>query len=452
MKFIFPTALLLMAAGACTQVFGQVEKADHFNLFQAHPSDSNKKFNLHFQTTYIYQYKPEFHSPYEGTNSLIGKEEKQNSLTATLYLGVRLWPGAKFYINPEIAGGSGLSGALGMGGSSNGETTRVGDPAPTLYLGRAYFEQTLRLGTKDEFEVDDANQLGGWEPKDYLRFTVGKYSMGDLFDNNEYSNSPRTQFMNWNLMNNGAWDFAANVRGYTYAFTAELQKGNMNYKAAIAALPKVANGADLNTNINEAYSLNAEISRSYTLNNRPGHIRLLGYYNNADMGNYRDAINNTAVSDTPDITLDRKKGRSKTGFGLNMDQELSENVGIFARAGWNDGKNETWAFTEIDQTISAGISLDGKSWHRDDNAGIAVMVNGLSKDHRDYLGAGGYGFIVGDGKINYATEDVAELYYNFKPTAYPIWLSGDYQLALHPGYNKDRGPANIFSFRVHVQL
>lgn len=309
------------------------------------------RFNLHFQTTYVYQYKPSFHSPYEGNNSLIGKEERQNSITATLYAGARLWRGAEIYINPEIAGGSGLSGALGMAGSSNGETFRVGNPSPTLYFARYFIKQTFAIGNEKGWQDDDANQLSGYGPKNYLNIYFGKFSLGDLFDNNEYSNSPRTQFMNWALMNNGAWDYAANVRGYTYSFSTELQLNNISYKMAFATLPKEANGEKLNTNFKDSFALavNVEIDKSYSLNSRKGNIRLLGYNNNANMGNYSEAIKMTGL---PDIVSTRKLGRTRWGWGINFDQELNESAGIFGRIGWNNGKNETWAFTEIDRTIS----------------------------------------------------------------------------------------------------
>lgn len=452
MPFKITTAIILLFVFT-TAAYAQVEHADHFNLFPHAPGDSIGAFNLHFQTTYIYQYKPQFYAPYEGKNSLTGAEEKQNSLTATLYLGARLWKGAAIYINPEIAGGSGLSGALGMAGSSNGETFRVGDPAPTLYMGRAYLEQTFAMGKEQEYERNDANQMPGWMPKDYIRFTAGKYSLGDLFDNNEYSNSPRTQFMNWALMNNGAWDYAANVRGYTLAFTAELQKGAMNYKIAAAALPTEANGAKLQTNLDKGLALNAEIVRSYTLAGHDGHVRLLGYYNTAETGNYEAAIQHPGVMG-PDITLSRGQGlRHKTGFGLNADQQLNDTWCIFGRLGWNDGKNETWAFTEIDRTASLGLLANGKKWNREnDHGGIAIVANGLSKQHADYLKAGGNGFILGDSTLNYATELVGEVYYSLKPTPLPIWISGDYQFCVNPGYNADRGPVNIFSVRIHVEL
>lgn len=423
--------------------------------------DGIERFNIHFQTTYVYQYKPAFHATYQGTNGLDSAEETQNSLTATLYLGARLWKGAQAYVNPELAGGSGLSGALGMGGSSNGETFRVGNPAPALYLGRAYIQQTFTLGNKaarlraelnTEQVESDANQLAGYEPKNYLRFYAGKFSLGDLFDNNEYSNSPRTQFMNWALMNNGAWDYAANTRGYTYAFVSELQLGKMNYKAGIATLPKVANGPELNTDLGQAYAINAEISRTISIARRPGNIRILGFYNSANMGNYNAAIM-LRQNGIADITHVRSFGNTKYGFGINFDQEISNTFGVFGRLGWNDGENETWCFTEIDKTFSLGLVANGKAWGRpNDNCGIAFVGNGLSRPHRDYLYYRGVGFIVGDGRLNYSPEAITELYYSFRPLRQGIWFTGDYQFCMHPGYAADRGPVHIFSLRLHVEI
>ncbi len=416
-----------------------------------------QKYDLHFQATYIYQYKPAFNSPYASTNSLTGKEEKQNSVTATMFLGVRLWKGAEIYINPEIAGGSGLSGAFGLAASTNGETFRVGDPAPTLYLARGYFKQTIALGhdsaSRAGVSIDDqADQLAGKEPVKYVRFLIGKYSLGDVFDVNTYSNSPRTQFMNWALMNNAAWDYAANTRGYTYAFTTILKLEKMTYKANVSMLPKVANGPEINSDLSQEYCFNAEIDRTYKWHDHPGNVRLLGYYNNADMGSYKQAIQDMGVG-VPDVIATRQYGRTKVGLGLNADQQLSTSVGIFGRLGWSDGKNETWCFTEADQTICAGVNINGQKWKRsNDNIGFAVVVNGLSQTHRSYLADGGLGFQLGDGKLNYANETAAELYYSFKPLSTGIWLTGDYQLVLNPGYNSDRGPVNVFSFRVHVEL
>ncbi len=439
---------LLFVAVACLLI----------NTVHAQDTTAQQRYNLHFQTTYIYQYKPAFSAPYSGANSLLPKEEKDNSITATLFFGVRLWKGAEIYINPEIAGGSGLSGAFGLAASTNGETFRVGDPAPTLYLGRGYFKQTIALGHDStsitDVRVDDQqNQMAGKEPQNYIRFLLGKYSLGDVFDVNTYSNSPRSQFINWALMNNAAWDYAANTRGYTYAFTTVLKLNNMSYKANLAMLPKVANGEDINTDLGQEYAIDAEVDRYYNIHNLPGNWRILGYYNNADMGNYKKAMQDAGSTTVPDVIATRQYGRTKTGFGINVDQQVSANTGVFARLGWSDGQNETWCFTEADQTVSAGVNINGKGWKRgDDNVGFAVVVNGLSQNHKNYLADGGLGFQLGDGKLNYSNETAAELYYSFKPLSSGIWLTGDYQFVLNPGYNSDRGPVNVFSFRVHVEL
>ena len=412
-----------------------------------------QRLNIHFQTTYIYQIKPSFNSPYEGINSLTGKPEKENSITATLYVGARLWKDAEVYINPEIAGGSGLSGATGMAGSSNGETFRVGDPSPTLYSARYYLKQTFALSKERSLQDDNANQLSIYQPKNYLSLWFGKFSLGDVFDQNAYCNSPRTQFMNWSLMNDGAWDYAANVRGYTYSFTSVLQLNSFTYKLSFATLPKEANGKALNTDFKDSFAvgINAEVDKSFSINEKEAHIKLLAFYNRANFGNYEEAVKTTGI---PDVTATRKLGRTKTGFEVNADVQLNKTEGLFTRAGWNDGKNETWVFTEIDRTACIGISFNGNKWKRkDDNAGIAAVLNGISKEHRNYIAKGGSGFILGDGKLNYGAESIAELYYNFKPSdKLPLWLTADYQFALNPGYNKDRGPVNIFSFRVHTQF
>ncbi len=414
-----------------------------------------KNYNLHFQSTYIYQYQPAFGAKYSGVNSLKTAEGKENSITGTIYFGIKLWKGAEIYINPEIAGGSGLSGAYGLAASSNGETFRIGDPAPTLYLARGLFTQTFAIGNHETSFVDEGvNELGGNKYNNFIKFSIGKMSLGDIFDNNVYSNSPRTQFLNWCLMNNGAWDYAANLRGYTYAFATILQQGNMAYKFALATMPVVANGLDLNTNLNEEYSLNAEVSKSYfAWHKRKGNIRILGYYNNGHMGNYSQAMQHIDSTGIPNIINTRQYGRTKIGIGASFDQQVSNSTGIFARAGYNDGNNETWAFTEADRTLSVGIATNGTSWHhKEDVLSLAIVTNGLSEPHRTYLERGGLGFQLGDSKLNYANETVIELNYNFKPLSSGIWFTYDYQLVLNPGYNADRGPVNVFSLRVHVEL
>ncbi len=411
------------------------------------------RLNLHFQFTYIYQYKPSFYSPYSGKNSLLGAEETQSSVTSTLFLGVRLWRGAELYINPEIAGGSGLSGAFGLAASTNGETYRVGNPAPTLYLARGYFKQTIALSKVYSITEDGANQVSCVMPAKYVQFILGKYGLADVFDINAFSNSPRNQFMNWAIMNNAAWDYASNVRGYNYALTTIVQLNSITYKSSLSLLPPVPNGATLNKNLCQEFAINSGIDKKYILNKREGNIRLLGYYNYGNFGLYSQAMITKDSAGAPSIAVTREAGRHKIGLGISADQQISESIGFFTRVGWNNGKTETWCYTEADRTFSAGISINGKNWKRpDDHIGLGWVVNGLSPEHRNYLASGGLGFELGDGKLNYGHETVCELYYNLKPVSTSVWLSADYQCIFNPGYNKDRGPVNVFSFRFHIEL
>jgi high affinity Mn2+ porin len=411
------------------------------------------RFNIHFQFTYVYQYKPAFYSPYSGQNSLLGAEEKQNSITSSLFLGVGLWKGAELYINPEIAGGSGLSGAFGLAASTNGETYRVGNPAPTLYLARGYFKQTFALSKVYSTIEDGANQVSCVMPEKYVQFILGKYGLADVFDVNAFSNSPRTQFMNWAIMNNAAWDYASNVRGYNYALTTIVQLNSITYKSSLSLLPPVPNGANLNKNLCQEFAINSEIDKKYMLNKREGNIRLLGYYNYGNFGLYSQAMIAKDSAGVPSIAASREAGRHKIGLGISADQQISETIGFFARAGWDNGKTETWCYTEADRTFSAGISVNGKKWKRpDDDIGLGWVVDGLSPEHRNYLASGGLGFELGDGKLNYGHETACELYYNLKPVSTSIWLSADYQCVFNPGYNKVRGPVNVFSFRFHIEL
>ena len=410
-----------------------------------------QKAGLHFQTTYVYQYKPAFAAAYSGPNSMSATEEKQNSLTATLYLGIKLWHGAELYINPELAGGSGLSGAFGMAGSTNGESFRVGDPSPSVYLARGYVRQTFPLSKAYSWNEDGQNQLITRQPTRFFRISAGKFSLGDFFDNNRFANGPRTQFLNWALMNNSAWDYSANLRGYTAGAVLSLRWDKMSYSVAMAAEPKVANGADLNYDYGKTHGIVGEVARAITINKQEGNVRVLIYQNTANMGIYKDAI--AATTGTPDVISAEHSGRTKTGFSINADQHLTNNIGVFARVGWNDGKTETWAFTEADRTLSAGVNIDGHLWHRNnDNIGVAGLLNGLSADHKNYLAAGGLGFQLGDGALQYAPEMITEVYYSCKPLGSGFWFSGDYQFAAHPGYNKSRGPLNVLSFRMHVEI
>jgi high affinity Mn2+ porin len=411
----------------------------------------NQRFNLHFQQTIITQYKPGFSAPYTGNNSLLTGEETQTSLTTTLFGGARLWKGMEAYFNPEMSGGSGLSKTLGIAGFPNGETFRVGGAEPKIYIARLYFTQNFEWGNDKEYIADDVNQLAGWKSKRYLKITVGKFGMADFFDGNEFSHDARSQFMNWSLMDNAAWDYPANTRGYVLGGIAELGQPTWALRFGFTATTTSANGAIWDERLSHANTQTLEFEKRYSLSGQKGTLRLLAFRNNGKMGVYRDAISQNPAA--PDVDATQAYGRHKYGFGISADQYLTNDFGVFAKASYNDGKTETWAFTEIDRSLSLGAVLKGNSWSRkDDELGLAFVGNGISKDHKDYLAAGGYGFIIGDGQLNYSPELIAEVYYKVNAYQHKLWLSPDYQFIANPAYNKDRGPVNVFSLRAHVEF
>lgn len=409
-----------------------------------------QRFNLHFQQTIITQTKNGFSAKYSGDNSLSNLSETETSLTTTFYGGARLWKGAQVYFNPEMSGGAGFSKTLGVAGFPNGETFRVGGDAPKIYIARLFYTQNFEWGNEKDTLTDDANQLAGTLSKRHFSFTVGKWGMADYFDNNSFSHDPRTQFMNWSLMSNGAWDYPANTRGYVMGLYTEFAQPSWTLRFAYTMSTTEANGAIWDAKIGKANSQTLEFEKRYTLGGQKGAYRILAFNNNGKMGSYRDALTRNPVNPEVDTLL--TYGHRKFGFGINAEQNISNDFGLFAKLSYNDGKTETWYFTEIDQSLSFGGVLKGTKWHRtDDEVGVAFVANGISNDHRDYLKAGGYGFIIGDGKLNYATELIAEFYYKIKASK-NIWISPGYQFIANPAYNQDRGPVNVFAARMHVEF
>ena len=414
-----------------------------------------RKWSLHFQQTLIDQWHNNLTTPYSGEYSLADRESAKLSFTSTLFIGRRLWKNAAVYFNPEVAGGSGLSGARGIAGFTNGETFRIGDPAPNLYLARLYLRQVFALGTATDVDLDDLNQVAGPTPRRYFALNLGKFSVADFFDQNSYSHDPRTQFMNWSLMSAGGWDYAANTRGYTVGGVFEYVTPDFTARFGSTLMPKLANGPILDFDYGTAHAETVELTKVYHLKGRQGTIRALGFRNVAAMATYRSAVALAqATGEQPDVVNVRRAGHTKIGFGLNAEQEIARNVGLFARVSYNDGKNETWAFTEIDHSASLGIASTGDRWQRpDDRLGAALVVNGLSPEHRAYLAAGGYGFIVGDGALNYGLEQIGEVYYSFALPTYHASISPDYQLVINPAYNRDRsGPVHVVAVRLHVEF
>jgi high affinity Mn2+ porin len=404
----------------------------------------------HFQVTAVPQYHPAFRAPYSGANSLDPSPEFDTSLTSTLFLGARILPGLELYCDPELVGGSGFSGTSGLADFPNGEIFRVSQAYPQVNVARLYLQWVLGLGGGVEDVAGAANQLPGPRPRSRLTLAAGDFSLTDFFDDNAYSHDPRSQFLNWSLMDNGAWDYAADTHGYTAGFYAELTLPGWALRAAEAEEPTTANGAVLDNDVIHARSENLEAEGRWSLGAHPGALRALGFWNHADMGSYTVSL--ASAASAPDITQSRARGNEKYGFGWSFEQEILQDLACFSRAGWNNGRTETWAFTEIDQSASAGLALSGGAWKRDqDHAGLAYVISGLSDAHLEYLAAGGHGFIVGDGALRYAPEQVLEAYYSWCPVQ-GLTLSPDYQYFQNPAYNQARGPVHVLSVRAHFEL
>jgi len=406
-------------------------------------------YGAKFQTTYVWQRKYPFGAAYTGTNSLSPDIEKSYSFTATAALGARTWHGGEVYFDPEVTQGVPLSRLTGLGGFTNGEIARTSGPTLTLYAARLFVRQTWGLGGEQEAVEPDANQLAGSVERRRLVLTVGKLSVQDLFDDNAYSHDPRTQFLNWSLMTYGAYDYAADARGYSWGFALEYFDDAWALRAGRFMMPKQTNGLALNPRIFASFGDQIELERSHTLAGQPGKLRVLAYRNQADMGGYRDAIADASASGgTPDLATSRQT-RVKYGLGVNLEQNISSSVGAFARASWNNGEVETFTFTEIDRSLSAGVLIKGTGWNRAaDSIGVALVRNDISVPHRDYLAAGGLGFFLGDGQLHYQYEGIFETFYSFALVK-DTWLSADFQRILNPAYNADRGPVSVVSARFH---
>jgi high affinity Mn2+ porin len=412
-----------------------------------------ERWNLYYQATSIGQYHGTFRSPYAGPYSLQDYPERDVSLTTTLFLGLRLSKDTQLYFDPEIAGGRGFSGVAGIANFPNGEMPRVARATPTPYIARLYLSHDFGFGVAKESFASGENQLAGERPMTRYTITLGRFTVTDFFDNNRYSHDPRTQFMGWAVMYNGAWDYPADTRGYTWGWVHEFHTRDWSLRYASVAEPKVANGMRFDRRLFRDRGDIFEGEVRYHPGGRPGAVRLLGFLHHTDSGSYGDAIQ---LADRnghpPDVTAVRRVGTLKYGFGINLEQELTKNIGAFMRLGWNDGKTESFAFTAIDRLASGGISVTGTKWRRpSDTAAAAITVSGISGVHAAYLARGGNDFIIGDGSLRYGPEYVSEAYYTARLFR-GFFATWDIQRVVNPAFNRDRGSLWIPTVRLHLEL
>ncbi len=407
-------------------------------------------WSIHFQATGVYQGYPAFHSPFQGPNSLSGNTQIRETISGTAFLGRRLpWEGGELYFNPEFNQGSGFNHTTGLAGFPNGEAQKANSHTPKPNVARLFLRQTFGFGGEQETLEDGPNQLARTVDISRLTIIAGKFSIPDLFDANSYSHDPRTQFLNWALMDAGAYDYAADQKGYTDGIAVELNQKNWALRGGYFLVPKVSNDRNLETRIAKFGGYNVELEMRYALLAQPGKLRLLGFANRIFAGNFRETLANPAFG--TDITRTRRD-RTKYGFVVNLEQAINDNLGIFSRYSWNDGREEIMSFTDINQSFSLGMSLKGTAWHRpDDTIGLAGVLNTLSPPQRDFTAAGGLGILIGDGRLNYAPEGIVEAYYNYR-VAEPLSLTLDYQFFANPAYNQARGPVSVFSARIHLEF
>ena len=421
--------------------------------------DVEQTWGLNGQATYIWQKKSAFAAAYTGPNSLSPARELSYSFTATLALGLRPWVGGEIYLNPEVAQGVPLSNLTGLGGFSNGEMARSSGATLKLYRARLFGRQTWALAGDDgqpaptEAVEADFNQLAGRVAKRRIVLTVGNLSVADLFDDNAYSHDPRSQFLNWSLMSMGAYDFAADARGYTSGAALEWFHDDWALRAGRFALPLEPNQQALDTRLMRHFGDQLELEHGHTLAGQPGRLRALVFHDRTRLARFDDALALARRSGgTPDINAVRNRVQNKWGWGLGLEQALNPQLGLFARWSTADGQTETDAFTEIDRSLSGGVLVDGAAWQRaGDHLGLGFARNELSRARRDYLAAGGISFFIGDGALRYRPEQVLEAFYKLQVVK-GVTVSLNGQRILNPAYNASRGPVNFIATRLHLEF
>jgi high affinity Mn2+ porin len=406
----------------------------------------------HVQATVVAQGNAGFHAPFQGPNSLDSDANGRETADVTLYLGFRPWAGAEVWIDAEIDQGFGLSNTLGVAGFPSGEAYKVGAVTPYPKLPRAFLRQTIDLGGDSQPVDADLNQLAGAQTANRLVLTVGKFSVVDVFDTNQYAHDPRGDFLNWSLIDAGTFDYAANAWGYTYGAAAELYAGRWALRGGVFDLSAVPNSVELDPTFGQ-FQLVGEIEEDHAIAGQPGSMKLTGFLSRGRMGAFADAIALSEATGQPASVALVRQYRSRPGLSLDVQQQLADGLGAFVRAGWADGDVEPYEFADIDDTVSGGLALAGKRWGRpDDTVAIAGVVNQISAIHQAYLNDGGLGILVGDGRLPHpGPEQIVESYYEIAALK-ALKVTLDYQLVVNPAYDRDRGPVSIGAVRFHTQF
>jgi hypothetical protein len=429
--------------------------SDHLTLF---PHSDKARYWISGQANIVLQWHARFAAQYNGPNSLSPWAQSATTHVLTLYTGYELTHTTEVFADMEDATGNGIGNANGLAGYTNMDSVRLANGialSKKPYLARFMLRQIISLSGERVDGDRDELHLATSLPARRIEFRVGKFDMIDFFDLNTYGSDPHLQFLNWTADNNGAYDYAANTRGYTDGTIVEYVDHWWTARFAEALMPKTANGTYLDADIARARAENLELeARGKWIAHRAGTVRLLSYLNHANMGSYEKAISEFLNHETatPNIIATRRQGRHKYGFGLNAEQQITPEIGVFGRLGWSDGRNESFAYTEDDRTAELGGFAMGNSWHRrNDRVGAAFVANGISAAHQQYLALGGLGFVLGDGALTYGHEKIVESFY----TAH-LWrgfsATYDFQHIDNPGYNQARGPVAVSTLRFHTEF
>jgi high affinity Mn2+ porin len=422
-------------------------------------SDKVEEFSQsRYQSTYNTQQHPAFAAAGSGQNSLTSSADKMFTFSLTGHWGKRLESGAELYMNAELASGTPFSGNLvGLGGFTNGEITRAAGTTPKPYLQRLFVRQTWNQGGEREWLESDFNQMARGVDKNRFVLTVGNFSTLDVFDDNAYAKDPRTQFMNWSHWTYSSYDYAADARGFGWGVAGEWYRGDWVYRLGRMSGPKRPNELQVDWDLLNHYGDQFEVEHAHSLAGQPGKVRVLAWRNRAVTASFNDAtqyLQRHPGTDPQSFFQVRNGEKIKYGLGLNLEQAVGDDAGLFLRAMKADGRTETYAFTEVDASLSAGTLLKGRLWGRAaDTVGVAYMNNQLSNERRAFLQAGGVSYFIGDGAghFRYGAERGVEVFYNLGIGKH-LWMTADYQRIQNPAYNMLRGPVNVYALRVHTEF